>query len=93
MSFIIYEEFNQSDGLMRGIYADFINLLSTMVRINTETVCYMLGNKDTFMSDFFVNWDITPKLDHAEDEVYTLWGETKTGDKVLDVVLLDIGTD
>lgn len=84
--FVVYEEFNQQDGLTRGLYPDFINLLSTMIRLNPDTVCYMIGNKDTFMSDFFVNWDIIPELSHEEDLIY------KVGDpKRPDVVLLDVG--
>lgn len=88
VSFVVYEEFNQQDGLTRGLYPDFINLLSTMIRLNTETVCYMIGNKDTFMSDFFVNWDILPELNHDKDIVY------KVGDpNDPDVVLLDVGRE
>lgn len=84
--FVIYEEFNQQDGLTRGLYPDFINLLSTMVRLNPDTICYMIGNKDTFMSDFFVNWDIIPELNHEEDIIYKIGDPQRP-----DVVLLDVG--
>lgn len=86
VAFIVYDEFNRQDPLTRNIYANFVNLISTMSRLNPDTICYMLGNKDTFLSDFFVNWDIVPTLDHDEDVLYKV--ET---DGRLDVVLLDMG--
>lgn len=54
---IFYEEFNEAKQSVDHLYFKFINLIKTFSRFNNPFI-YLLGNKDGFRNDFFVNWDI-----------------------------------
>lgn len=71
--YIFYEEFNEDTALGRNIYANFINLITTLIRFN-ETQILMIGNKDSFNNDFFINWDIVPKENFNHDELFPIKG-------------------
>lgn len=68
---IIYEEFNEDTSIGRNIYSAFINLLTTLERKN-KILLLMLGNKDGFMSDFYVNWNIIPDINNDEDRIFPI---------------------
>lgn len=59
INMVFYEEFNEDTIIGKQIYPKFINILKTFERFN-EVQVFMLGNKDAFDSDYFINWDITP---------------------------------
>lgn len=84
--YIFYEEFNEDTALGRNIYANFINLITTLIRFN-KTKILMVGNKDAFDNDFFINWDIVPKENFEKDEIF----EIKNGDNIIGVCY-DLGT-
>lgn len=73
IKYIFYEEFNEDTALGRNIYANFINLITTLIRFS-KTKILMLGNKDSFNNDFFVNWDIVPKENFEKDEIFEIKG-------------------
>lgn len=73
IKYIFYEEFNEDTALGRNIYANFINLITTLIRFN-ETQILMIGNKDSFNNDFFINWDIIPKENFNQDELFPIKG-------------------
>lgn len=75
INFIFYEEFNEDTIIGKQIYPKFINILKTFERFNQVTV-YMLGNKDAFDSDYFINWDIKP---NATTETIVSEIKTKNG--------------
>lgn len=67
INYIFYEEFNEDTSIGKNIYPKFINIFKTFQRFNQVTFL-MVGNKDAFDSDFFVNWDIIPSFEN-EDKV------------------------
>lgn len=69
--FIIYEEFNEDTAIGRNIYPAFINLITTLIRFS-DCKIYMLGNKDGFMSDFYINWNIIPQVQNDNDVLYNI---------------------
>lgn len=71
LAFIIYEEFNEDTAIGRNIYPQFINLITTLIRFSKVQIL-MLGNKDGFMSDFYVNWNIIPQTQNANDVIYPI---------------------
>lgn len=87
IKYIFYEEFNEDTALGRNIYANFINLITTLIRFN-DTKILMVGNKDSFDNDFFINWDIIPKENFEKDEIF----EIKNGNKIIGVCY-DLGTN
>lgn len=68
---IIYEEFNEDTAIGRNIYPAFINIITTLIRFSDCTI-YMLGNKDGFMSDFYVNWNIIPQVQNDKDVIFKI---------------------
>lgn len=87
IKYIFYEEFNEDTALGRNIYANFINLITTLIRFN-KTKILMVGNKDSFNNDFFVNWDIIPKENFNQDELF----EIKSPNGTLIGICYDLGT-
>lgn len=71
VKFIFYEEFNEDTSIGRNIYKAFINIITTFIRFSNVKM-YMLGNKDGFMSDFYVNWNIIPQIQNDKDVVYPI---------------------
>lgn len=67
--YIMYEEFNEDTVIGRNIYFKFINILKTFERFNKLERIVMLGNKDGFDSDYFVNWDILPSESPQENKI------------------------
>lgn len=71
VKFIIYEEFNEDTAIGRNIYPQFINIITTLIRFSKCKIL-MLGNKDGFMSDFYVNWNIIPQTKNDNDVIYPI---------------------
>lgn len=86
--YIMYEEFNEDTVIARNIYFKFINILKTFERFNKLEKIIMLGNKDGFDSDFFVNWGIIP----ADDSRITKITEIKDDYGIIGVVF-DMGAN
>lgn len=63
ITYIIYEEFNEDTLIGRNIYFKFINIIKTFERFNKLKYIFMLGNRDGFDSDYFINWGIVPSQD------------------------------
>lgn len=68
---IIYEEFNEDTCIGRNIYPQFINIITTLIRFSDCTI-FMLGNKDGYMSDYYVNWNIIPSENTEEDAIFNI---------------------
>lgn len=71
VKFIIYEEFNEDTAIGRNIYPQFINIITTLIRFSKCKI-FMLGNKDGFMSDFYINWNIIPQLQNENDTLFNI---------------------
>ena len=87
VKFIFYEEFNEDSSFGKNLYMKFINIITTFQRFS-KVKMVMLGNKDCFNNDYFVNWNILPNEDTQEDkitEIYDIDGEDILG------VCLDLG--
>lgn len=69
VKWIFYEEFNEDTAIGKNIYPKFINLITTFIRFN-KVKLFMLGNKDGFASDYYINWDIIPKENNDKDELF-----------------------
>lgn len=69
VTIVIYEEFNEDTVIGRNIYFKFFNLLKTFERFNKLKYVFMLGNKDGFDSDFFINWNIIPNDDISKNKI------------------------
>ena len=67
--YIMYEEFNEDTVIGRNIYFKFINILKTFERFNKLERVVMLGNKDGFDSDYFVNWNILPSDEPSKNQI------------------------
>lgn len=67
--YIMYEEFNEDTVIGRNIYFKFINILKTFERFNKLERVVMLGNKDGFDSDYFVNWNILPSENPKKNKI------------------------
>lgn len=67
--YILYEEFNEDTVIGRNIYFKFINILKTFERFNNLERVVMLGNKDGFDSDYFVNWNILPSENPKKNKI------------------------
>ena len=67
--YIMYEEFNEDTVIGRNIYFKFINILKTFERFNKLERVVMLGNKDGFDSDYFVNWNILPSENPKKNQI------------------------
>lgn len=80
INYIFYEEFNEDSSIGKNIYTKFINILKTFERFN-KVKLLMVGNKDAFDSDFFINWDITPNFGTQDliTEIYTFDGKNLIG--------------
>lgn len=68
IKFVFYEEFNEDTTYGQNIYFKFINLLKTFERFN-DVQLVMLGNKDSYKTDFHINWDIMPEDKPDEDVI------------------------
>ena len=88
VKFIFYEEFNEDSIYGKNIYWKFINLITTFQRFS-KTKIIMLGNKDCFNSDYFVNWNILPNTDPVNDKITEI--KDINGNEILGVCL-DLGT-
>lgn len=71
VKYIVYEEFNEDTSIGRNIYPNFINLITTFIRFNDVKIL-MIGNRDGFMSDFYINWNIIPKAINIDDELFKI---------------------
>lgn len=71
-----YEEFNEDTIIGRNIYPKFINILTTFARFNDIKYFFMIGNKDGFDSDFFINWNILPS-GNLEDKITPIVNKQK----------------
>ena len=69
VKFIVYEEFNENTSIGRNCYPNFINLITTFIRFSDVKI-FMLGNRDGFVSDFYINWNIIPTMDTFNDTIY-----------------------
>lgn len=69
IEYIMYEEFNEDTVIGRNIYFKFFNILKTFERFNKIKYIFMLGNKDGFDSDFFINWNILPSDDKTKNKI------------------------
>lgn len=88
ITYILYEEFNEDTIQMKGIYHKFFNILKTFERFNKLKYVFMLGNKDGYDSDYFVNWDIVPNDKPEETKISTVSDSLGTL-----VVVYDIGSN
>lgn len=84
---IFYEEFNEDTNFGKNIYSKFINLITTFQRFSTVKFL-MVGNKDCYNNDFFVNWDIQPNENPDEDKITEI--RSYDGSEILGVCL-DLG--
>ena len=90
INLIFYEEFNERDsGVMKqgayiprneniDMYFKFINVVKTFSRFSQVEII-MLGNRDGFKNDFYVNWDITP-VKNPKDDVINEIKDEDTGE-------------
>lgn len=87
VKFIFYEEFNEDTIFGKNIYVKFINLITTFQRFSNVKFV-LLGNKDSFNNDYFVNWDIQPNDNNQEDKITEI--KSYDGEEILGVCL-DLG--
>lgn len=69
VAYFIYDEFNEDTIIGRNLYFKFCNVIKTFERFNKIKYFFVLGNKDGFNNDFFINWDVTPNIDVVNDYV------------------------
>lgn len=92
INLIFYEEFNERDnGILKNgtyqprqdnidMYFKFINVVKTFSRFNDVEII-MVGNRDGFKNDFYVNWDIVPSKG-ATDDVITEIRDDETNELI-----------
>lgn len=85
IKYIMYEEFNEDTSIGRQIYFKFINIIKTFERFNKLKYIFMLGNKDGFDSDYFVNWNIIPSINPKESIITPINDELGTFGVVYDL--------
>ena len=71
VKYIVYEEFNENTAIGRNCYPNFINLITTFIRFSKVKI-FMLGNRDGFVSDFYINWNIIPQPQNITDTIYKI---------------------
>lgn len=72
--FILMDEYNEADLIIRNIYVKWINMVKTLSRFNKVFVL-MLGNRDTPNNEFMVKWGVIPSRTLFEDDIYVKFSD------------------